>query len=247
MGCTFQAPIISIGNAHGHKTPETDGDSPADPFSLTVHQMQTRLSISKGSGAKLLQCSSPPGSAEIIRFAHTVDEQVNLLHHVVNELVAAPQVARGILPADPESTDLQRPADPSRTSCPEAKSVHSRTPSGHQTRILALNRHREGRRRLQGILPQGILPQGDFANVSIGKPDDAGYLITTEKPELILLEATPALVGETGPVERLTRTPAAPDTAAGSKDETGWTARSHWEQPTALPCPSRRPSWSAEA
>ena len=200
-----------------HDTPGSDGGvhphltgPDADPFSLTLHQLRTALAFTKGSATNLLQSSGPPSPAEAVQLARTVDEQVNVIHHLVNELTAMVQVTRGTTPTDSASPDPQGLVDKPGAISVDAKDRRLRA------RILALSRYWEGRRSLQAVLSQV-----GFANVSTGEPDDAEYLIATEKPALILLETTPALNRETGPMERVLRASTAPliVIAAGSEQQ----------------------------
>ena len=76
-------------------------------LSKVSQELRRPLTSIKGSAATILSSSHPLDTTEVRQFLRIIDEQADLMHHLINNLVDMTQIEAGTLSVTPEPMDLE--------------------------------------------------------------------------------------------------------------------------------------------
>ena len=74
---------------------------------MVSHELRTPLTAIKGSAASMLGTTYPLDPTETRQFLRIIDEQADLMRHLINDLVDMTQIESGTLSVTPEPTSLE--------------------------------------------------------------------------------------------------------------------------------------------
>ena len=74
---------------------------------MVSHELRTPLAAIKGSAASMLGTTYPLDPTETRQFLRIIDEQADLMRHLINDLVDMTQIESGTLSVTPEPTSLE--------------------------------------------------------------------------------------------------------------------------------------------